>query len=66
MKIAEDWQDYKILATSDGYKLEKWNGVVLLRPDPQVIWSGRDLFADKDINAVYHRREKGGGAWEVG
>lgn len=65
MKIAKDWQDYKILATSDGYKLENWNGVVLLRPDPQVIWTGRDLFSDKDINAVYHRSEKGGGAWEV-
>lgn len=65
MKIAEDWQDYKILATSDGYKLENWNGVVLLRPDPQVIWSGRDLFADSDINAVYRRSEKGGGAWEI-
>ncbi len=64
MKIADDWVDYKIIATSDGMKLESWNGVILLRPDPQVIWTGRNLFAEKSINAVYHRSEKGGGAWE--
>lgn len=64
MKIADDWSDYKILATSDGMKLEDWNGVILLRPDPQVIWTGKNLYAEKNINAVYHRSEKGGGAWE--
>ena len=45
-------------------KLENWNGVILLRPDPQVIWSGKDLYSYPGINAVYHRSEKGGGAWE--
>ncbi|MDE6504923.1 MAG: class I SAM-dependent methyltransferase [Clostridia bacterium] len=64
MKIADKWKDYKIIATSDGMKLENWKGVVLLRPDPQVIWSGGDLYSHKDINAVYHRSEKGGGGWE--
>ena len=64
MKIADDWSDYKILATSDGMKLENWNGVILLRPDPQVIWTGDELYSRKDINAVYRRSEKGGGAWE--
>jgi len=64
MKIADDWVDYKIIATSDGMKLENWKGVVLLRPDPQVIWKGRDLYSYRDINAIYHRSEKGGGAWE--
>lgn len=64
MKIADDWQDYKIIATSDGYKLENWKGVVLLRPDPQVIWKGKDLFSYDGINAVYYRNEKGGGGWE--
>ncbi len=64
MKIADDWKDYKIIATSDGMKLENWKGVILLRPDPQVIWSGKDLYSYDGINAVYHRSEKGGGAWE--
>jgi 23S rRNA (cytosine1962-C5)-methyltransferase len=65
MKIADKWKDYKIIATSDGMKLEKWGKVCLLRPDPQVIWKGaKDLFAYPEINAVYHRSEKGGGGWE--
>lgn len=65
MKIAEDWQDYKILATSNGEKLENWKGVVLIRPDPQVIWQGKDLNSLCEVNAVYHRSEKGGGSWEI-
>ncbi len=65
MKIAENWQDYKIIATGDGYKLERWKDVVLLRPDPQVIWKSQiDLFSYPGINAVYRRSDKGGGAWE--
>ncbi len=64
MKIADKWNDYKIIATSDGMKLENWKGVVLLRPDPQVIWKGGDLYSHDNINAVYHRSEKGGGGWE--
>ncbi len=65
MKIAEGWKDYKILATGDGMKLERWGEVCLLRPDPQVIWkSSRDLFSYPGIHAVYRRSSKGGGAWE--
>ena len=65
MKIANDWKDYKVIATGDGEKLENWNGVILLRPDPQVIWHAKkELNKDKSINAWYHRSETGGGAWE--
>ena len=65
MRIAENWKDYTILATGDGYKLERWKDVVLLRPDPQVIWQAqRDLLSYPEINAVYRRSDKGGGAWE--
>ena len=65
MRIAEDWKDYKIIATGSGYKLERWKDVVLLRPDPQVIWDAQfDLFSYPGISAVYRRSDKGGGAWE--
>ncbi len=65
MKTADFWQDYKIIATGGGMKLEDWNGVVLLRPDPQVIWKGEDLSLRDGIHAVYRRSEKGGGKWEI-
>ena len=65
MRIAENWKDYTIIATGSGYKLERWKDVVLLRPDPQVIWDAQfDLFSYPGISAVYRRSDKGGGAWE--
>ena len=36
--IAPDWKDYRILGSGDGLKLELWKDIMLLRPDPQVIW----------------------------
>ncbi len=63
--IADGWKDYAVLATGDGYKLERWGKYLLLRPDPQVIWNARcDLFSWPGLDAVYRRSEKGGGAWE--
>ncbi len=65
MKIAQNWTDYSIIATGDGYKLERWKDVYLLRPDPQVIWSARaDLFSYPELNAFYKRSESGGGGWK--
>ena len=66
MKIAENWKDYELIATSRGEKLERWKDVYLLRPDPQVIWDEGSLlekYHDK-LHAVYHRSNKGGGSWE--
>lgn len=66
MRIADKWQDYIIIDTSDGMKLESWGGKILSRPDPQVIWKTEhktDLWEKAD--AVYHRSKKGGGEWEL-
>ena len=62
--IADNWQDYEILDTGDGMKLERWKDVVLARPDPQVIWSksAPELWLTAD--ALYQRSSKGGGHWE--
>ena len=65
IRLADKWWDYAVLATGDGYKLERWGEVTLLRPDPQVIWGAQgDLFGDPRVDAVYRRSEKGGGVWE--
>ncbi|MCL2847899.1 MAG: class I SAM-dependent methyltransferase [Firmicutes bacterium] len=65
MRIASNWTTYKILATGNGEKLENWNGVILLRPDPQIIWPSKaDLFKTKNLNARYLRESTGGGRWQ--
>ncbi len=66
MLVADKWKDYRVIATGDGYKLEDWKGVKLLRPDPQVIWpTSIDMAAYKGLNARYSRSATGGGKWEV-
>ncbi len=65
MRVADKWQEYKILDTSSGEKLESWGGVTLVRPDPQIIWKSEkrsELW--KRADGVYHRSAKGGGSWE--
>lgn len=63
MKINSEWSDYEIIATGNGEKLERWKDVVLLRPDPQVIWPYQTDITKYKINAKYIRSDKGGGEW---
>ncbi len=65
MKLANEWQDYEILDMANGEKLERWKDIILVRPDPQVIWPNKG-FSDlwHNIHAHYHRSPSGGGSWE--
>ena len=63
--IITKFDEYKILDMAHGEKVESWNGVVLRRPDPQIIWnneSNKDIW--KNTDATYHRSKTGGGEWE--
>ena len=65
MKLADEWNDYKILDMADGQKLERWGNIILSRPDPQIIWKNKSFPNKwKEINATYHRSSSGGGSWE--
>ena len=65
MEIAKDWKDYEILDMSNGEKLERWKNVVLIRPDPQIIWKEKTYPQKwKNANAQYSRSNTGGGAWK--
>ncbi len=65
MKASANWQDYELLDTSDGEKLERWGKVCLIRPDPQVIWkTPRRSPQWEKASAHYHRSNRGGGYWE--
>ena len=61
-----DWQDYELIDCSGGERLERWGNIILIRPDPQIIWStpkNNPLW--RKAHARYHRSSSGGGKWEV-
>lgn len=65
MWIADGWNDYEVLDTSAGEKLERWGDYILVRPDPQVIWNTPHKVREwKQKNGHYHRSNKGGGQWD--
>ena len=65
MWIADQWKDYEVLDASAGEKLERWGKYLLVRPDPQVIWTTEKKHPGwKHPNAHYHRSNRGGGQWE--
>lgn len=61
MLLSDGWKDYAILDAGDGYKLERWTDITLLRPDPQAIWP---MQIKRDVDATYIRSSSGGGHWE--
>ena len=66
MRFSENWRDYELIDTSDGERLERWGDIILIRPDPQIIWNSKKknpLW--RDAHARYHRSNKGGGHWET-
>ena len=65
MIISDKWNDYEILDMANGEKLERWGNIILIRPDPQIIWKDKSKPALwKKANAHYHRSKSGGGEWE--
>ena len=64
MFVAADWQDYEVIDTGDGEKLERWKNIVLRRPDPQAIWPKQQPELWESADAWYHRSARGGGEWE--
>jgi len=66
MFLADGWQDYEVIDTSGGEKLERWGKYTLIRPDPQVIWETPKTDPRwNSANAHYYRSDKGGGNWEI-
>jgi len=65
MRYSTNWKDYSVISTGDGYKLERWGEIILLRPDPQVIWKSTfDMQKYPGLHAIYKRSSSGGGKWE--
>jgi len=64
MQIIKDFKEYQILDAFKGEKIENWNGYILRRPDPEIIWSSLNN-KKQEVNATYNRSNKGGGEWTI-
>ena len=66
MRYSKDLKEYELLDMTNGEKLEKWGKYILIRPDPQIVWSKKEnekLW--KMAHARYIRSNTGGGHWEI-
>ena len=66
MRVSSNWLDYELIDTSSGERLERWGDIILIRPDPQIIWNTeRKNPLWRKAHAKYHRSNSGGGQWQV-
>ena len=65
MRVADKWTDYELLDASEGERLERWGDIILIRPDPQVIWRTEKTHPLWNAaHARYLRSNTGGGKWK--
>lgn len=65
MRYFKDHTEYELIDASSGERLERWGDVILIRPDPQIIWKTEKGSEWQKADARYIRSAKGGGHWEV-
>ena len=65
MKLVTDFNECQILDLNKGKKLESWAGIILNRPDPQVIWEKEESSNWEQAHATYDRSNTGGGKWHI-
>ena len=65
MWYSENWKEYELIDCGRGAKLERWGDQLLVRPDPQAIWSRSDPKNPHWLrpDGRYIRSKSGGGAW---
>jgi 23S rRNA (cytosine1962-C5)-methyltransferase len=61
-----DWQDYELIDTGLGDKLERFGNYELVRPDPRIMWN-KSLSQERwdNAHATYKRTDPKTGDWEV-
>lgn len=67
LESSPDWQDYELLDSGDGQKLERYGKYTLRRPEPEAVW--RPALPERAWNnahAVFRPSpEENGGHWET-
>ncbi|MDX1710604.1 MAG: class I SAM-dependent methyltransferase [Rhodovibrionaceae bacterium] len=64
--VTPEWEDYALVDSGEGWKLERFGPVLLKRPEPQALWHAGAPERWSDADAVFQPdegEEKGG--WEM-
>ena len=65
MRYSKELTEYELLDMANGEKLERWGEYILIRPDPQIVWSKKtNPKLWNEAHARYLRSSTGGGHWE--
>lgn len=63
--IADDWQDYRLIDSGGGRKLEQYGPYRMIRPDSQALWPPRLLASDWKADAEFSGSDDGdAGRWQ--
>jgi 23S rRNA (cytosine1962-C5)-methyltransferase len=67
LQASPGWQDYELVDSGDGFKLERYGKYLLKRPEPEAIWRpSLPEKAWKNIHAIFRTSsEENGGHWET-
>ena len=66
IECPDDWNDYELIDTGNGEKLERFGDYRLIRPDPRILWNKRlpeEVW--KSADASYNRLDTTTGAWDI-
>ncbi len=65
--VADDWEDYALLDSGDGRKLERFGSQVINRPDPQAFWTPTTPIDQWRAQAVFDEKSETDdrGKWDV-
>ena len=61
--VAEPWDDWGLLDSGNGQKLERYGPITVVRPEPQAMWAPARSDWDPDATFVPGSDEEGGGRW---
>ena len=61
--VAEPWDDWGLLDSGNGQKLERYGAFKVVRPEPQAMWAPASGSWDPDATFVPGSDEEGGGSW---
>lgn len=55
--LADDWQDYELIDSGDGHKLERFGKYKFMRPDSQAYWKPKSSLDDWKYDAIFAGRD---------